>query len=92
LAIIISYLIACIADHFVKNTYFKVITAVFAGVAAILASYVLASMFAGRSIICDPVHVPSPCETSCREIVDKAANATTDLSQKFNECLKNCMK
>jgi hypothetical protein len=91
LGIVISYLIASFLDYFIKSRNVKIIIASISGLVSVVAAYIIYKIIS-EPVICDPVHEPSQCELACREIIENATNRTSEVMQKFQECVRNCYK
>lgn len=91
LGFLISYGIGSILDYSIKNNTVKIIMASIVGFVSLVLAYIAYKMYS-EPMICDPVHIPTECETACREIIQGVTNRTAEINQKFQECMQNCIK
>ncbi|MCX6690500.1 MAG: hypothetical protein NTW33_00255 [Methanoregula sp.] len=94
LALVISYSVGCLIDHFIKSRTIKIVIASVAALVSIVLGYLFIRSMnpTNGPIVCDPVHVPSDCELACRDAIGNTTGTTSIVAQKLDECLQNCYR
>jgi cellulose synthase/poly-beta-1,6-N-acetylglucosamine synthase-like glycosyltransferase len=57
LGAMVSYILGCVLDHYIKNQGLKILIATISGIIALIIIYSLYKLVA-EPLICDPVHLP----------------------------------
>lgn len=87
--IVLAYVFANILDYFLKTKKAKIIAASILGAISLVGAYIVVKLYT-EPMICDPVHISTGCETNCSKIIENVTNRSSQLMDKFHECMNKC--